>query len=258
MLKKKENITFLPHTKVRYWVLGIGSVLVIGILGAIYSTLHRSLQPITEEKTTTFAQKAVSSNGENHQTKPHLKTHQEEIYQRVNPAVVTIYGPTGIGSGMNLRAEGLVLTNKHLVENSEHVTVKASTGETYEGRVVDFDIRYDLALIKLKKPTPKLPVVVLADTANIQAGETVYAIGSPGGRSGTVTVGKFIGITEHGSLHISSGVLSPGNSGGPLLNTQGEVIGVNKGLLDDQSGLATSVVEIRAIANRYDQINRNP
>ncbi len=156
---------------------------------------------------------------------------------------------------MIVRSPGLVITNKHIVGNSGTVKVQLMSGETLSGTVVDFDLRYDLALVKVQSPTAPLPTVTLAQQPTLLAGDRVYAIGSPGGQSGTITQGTFTRLTEHGSLQTSTGLLNPGNSGGPLLNAQGLVIGVNKGLLADNSGLATPVSEVVTLVQRYETVN---
>ncbi|NJP08718.1 MAG: trypsin-like peptidase domain-containing protein [Leptolyngbyaceae cyanobacterium RU_5_1] len=180
----------------------------------------------------------------------------DQVYQKVNPAVVTIYGAKELGSGMIVRAEGLILTNKHVVQNSTQVAIRTITGKVYEGRVVDFDLRHDLALVKLSAQATHLPTVYLATRLDVKAGEKVYAMGSPGGTPGLLTAGTFLRITEYGSLQLSSGLLNPGNSGGPVLNTHGDVIGISKGLLKDNSGLATSVLAARELIGRYQRVNK--
>lgn len=189
------------------------------------------------------------------------KKQEDRIYQKVNSAVVTVYGARELGSGMIARTDGLVLTNKHVVENSTSPRVKTATGEVYEAEVIDFDLRYDLAIVRLKTkataPTV-LPTVTLANTLQLRPGDRVYAIGSPGGKAGTMTTGSFLRTTEQGSLQLSSGLLSPGNSGGPLLNADGEVVGINKGVLQDNTGLATSVVAIKELLSRYDAMRDRP
>jgi S1-C subfamily serine protease len=90
----------------------------------------------------------------------------------------------------------------------------------------------------------------------VQQGDRVYAIGSPGGNAGTLTRGTFTRITSEGSLQTSVGLLNPGNSGGPLLNQQGVVIGVNKGLLPDKSGLATPIAAAKNLLRRYESVNQ--
>jgi S1-C subfamily serine protease len=181
----------------------------------------------------------------------------DTVYQRANPAVVTVYSVNELGSGMVLKSSGLILTNRHVIQNSILASVKTSTGQVYEGQVIDFDMRYDLALIKLNAKDLQLPTVTLAEAVTVKQGDPVFAIGSPAGKAGTLTSGTFVGTNEHGSLQTSAGLLSPGNSGGPLLNAQGEVIGISKGLLDNQSGLATSIVPIKELLDRYERIHRS-
>ncbi|HEY9617139.1 MAG TPA: trypsin-like peptidase domain-containing protein [Microcoleaceae cyanobacterium] len=171
------------------------------------------------------------------------------IYAQVNPAVVTIYVGREIGSGSIVSADGLVITNTHVVRRAvrrnEAVTVKLATGDEYSGQVIATDRSNDLALIRVVANS--LPQVRLANTEQLQIGQTVYAIGSPFGRAGVMTTGQLLTITSKGDLQ-SSVPLKPGNSGGPLLNTQGEMIGVNKGIRpagdgsDQMTSLATSVV----------------
>jgi serine protease Do len=188
------------------------------------------------------------------------KSVENAIFQKANSAVVTVYGAKELGSGMIVRTDGLVLTNKHVVENSTSLAVKTAIGEVYEAETVDFDLRYDLAIVRLKtKSAPiVLPTVNLTTTLRLQPGDRVYAIGSPSGRAGTMTTGRLIRITEQGSLQLSSGLLSPGNSGGPLLNTAGEVVGINKGILEDNTGLATGVGAIQELLIRHDTIRDRP
>lgn len=192
------------------------------------------------------------SNEQGHQTSV-----SDLVYQRANPAVVTVYSVKDLGSGMVLKSNGLILTNRHVIQNSVQASIKTSTGQTYEGQVIDFDMRYDLALIKLNAKDLQLPTVTLAKAGTVKAGEPVFAIGSPAGKAGTLTSGSFLGTTEYGSLQTSPGLLSPGNSGGPLLNAQGEVIGISKGLLDNNSGLATSVEPIKELLDRYERIHQS-
>jgi len=173
-----------------------------------------------------------------------------EIYNRVNPAVVTLYSATEVAAGSILTPDGLVLTSRHPLGNFSLVQVKTAAGQQYEGKVIALDLEHDLALVQLKS-RDRLPTVQLAGQMTLQPGDPVYAIGSPQGKPGTLTSGSFQGLTRHGSLQTSPGLLQPGNSGGPLLNAAGEVVGVNKGLLKDNSGLATSITAIRALLQQH-------
>ncbi len=173
------------------------------------------------------------------------------------PAVVTVYGGE-IGSGSIVSSSGLVLTVNHVVQGTLNgrVSVKTANGQRYAGRVVAIDRLNDLALVQLKMQTgaaqaSPLPTIRLAAAPlSIHRGEDVYAIGSPFGHPGIVTHGAFRRITGRGDIQTTTGLLKPGSSGGPLLNVQGELIGVNKGLLDDDSGLATSVLIARSFIAR--------
>ncbi|MBD2021682.1 trypsin-like peptidase domain-containing protein [Leptolyngbya sp. FACHB-36] len=171
----------------------------------------------------------------------------EAPVQQVKPAVVTIDSNGEISAGSLITANGVILTSKHAL-NHAVVTVKTISGKTYSGRVTAIDLQHDLALVQLVT-SDRFPTLRFATNA-LQPGQPVYAIGSPSGRSGTLTAGTFRRLTQHGSLQTSAGLLQPGNSGGPLLNAQGELVGVNKGLLDDGSGLATSVLTARKFVER--------
>lgn len=246
--------------KTHYLMIGGGLILLS--LASAMATFLKVLVPADVEKDhADLAQQPQSENVGKSISLESKKKQANTIYQKVNSAVVTVYGAKELGSGMVVRTDGLVLTNKHVVENSASPAVKTASGEAYEAEVVDFDLRYDLAIVRLKTkataPTV-LPTVTLANTLRLQPGDRVYAIGSPGGKAGTMTTGTFLRTTEQGSLQLSSGLLSPGNSGGPLLNANAEVVGINKGVLEDNTGLATSVIAIKELLTRYDATRDRP
>ncbi|MGI0486294.1 trypsin-like peptidase domain-containing protein [Pantanalinema rosaneae CENA516] len=179
-----------------------------------------------------------------------LADNGNQVYQQVNPAVVTVFAGREIGSGSIVSSDGLVITNNHVIRGSQngYVFVRTATGTRYPGRVIATDVRKDLALIQLDTPE-LLPTVQLA-SSSVQPGEPVYAIGSPYGRPGVMTTGSFSRVRENGDLQ-SQVILRPGNSGGPLLNARGEMVGVNKAILDSRRGntgisFATSVAATRA------------
>lgn len=240
----------------------IGGGLILLSLVSVAATFLKVLAPTDlEENQAKQTYKTQAKTIEKSISLESQKKQEATIYQKANRAVVTVYGARELGSGMIARTDGLVLTNKHVVENSTSPKVKTATGEIYEAEVIDFDLRYDLAIVRLKTkataPTV-LPTVTLANTLQLRPRERVYAIGSPGGKAGTLTTGSFLRMTEQGSLQLSSGLLRPGNSGGPLLNADGEVVGINKGVLQDNTGLATSVVAIKELLSRYDAMRDRP
>jgi serine protease Do len=143
--------------------------------------------------------------------------------------------PFGLGSGFVVSQDGFIVTNAHVVENAEEITVRFSDKRELIAKVVGADTRSDVAVIKVE--ATGLPVVKIGDTKKLRVGEWVIAIGSPFGFSNTVTAG-IISATSRENLSgdpnldavpfIQTDVaVNPGNSGGPLLNMRGEVVGIN-------------------------------
>ncbi len=142
----------------------------------------------------------------------------------------------GQGSGFIVQADGLVLTNAHVVEKSSRVTVGLQDGRRVEGTVVGLDPLTDLAVVRLAGAGP-WPVAPLGNSDTLQVGEWAIAVGNPFGLDNTVTMGIIsnlnrnaakLGITDKRlDLIQTDAAINPGNSGGPLLNADGEVIGIN-------------------------------
>jgi serine protease Do len=140
----------------------------------------------------------------------------------------------GEGSGFIVSADGYILTNAHVVSNASKVTVKLTDRREFEAKVIGSDERSDVAVIKIA--AKNLPTVRIGDPARLRAGEWVVAIGSPFGFENSVTAGVVSGIARDlpggGSSNyvpfIQTDVaVNPGNSGGPLFNLSGEVVGIN-------------------------------
>jgi S1-C subfamily serine protease len=142
----------------------------------------------------------------------------------------------GQGSGVIFQADGLILTNAHVVERSDRVYVGLKDGRRVEGKVVGLDSLTDLALVRLQGPGP-WPVAVLGNSDSLQVGDWAIAVGNPYGLDNTVTMGIIsnlnrnvskLGITDKRlDLIQTDAAINPGNSGGPLLNADGEVVGIN-------------------------------
>ncbi|MGB5970191.1 MAG: trypsin-like peptidase domain-containing protein, partial [Spirulinaceae cyanobacterium] len=172
-----------------------------------------------------------------------------DVYNQASPAVVTIQVGRGAGSGSIISSEGLILTNEHVIRNANRGVVKviAAEGKEYQGNVIAVDSPNDLALVRLNT-SDRLPTIPIASANSIKVGQTVYAIGSPFGLSGTFTQGTLSRIAPNGDLQTDAAI-NPGNSGGPLLNSRGELIGVNKAILSAGGrgnigiGFATSATE---------------
>jgi S1-C subfamily serine protease len=142
----------------------------------------------------------------------------------------------GQGSGFIFQVDGLILTNAHVVEKSSRVTVGLQDGRRVEGSVVGLDRITDLAVVKLAGSGP-WPVAPLGNSDGLQVGEWAIAVGNPYGLDNTVTMGIISNLNRNASklgitdkrldLIQTDAAINPGNSGGPLLNAEGEVIGIN-------------------------------
>jgi serine protease Do len=157
------------------------------------------------------------------------------VYERVNPAVVMIRGATDLGSGFIISADGYVITNAHVAKNQPSVlTIKMSDGKEIPADVVGFATDgVDLAILKINR-RQKFPTVKLGNMSSIKVGDSVYAIGTPlyEFNQNTLTNGMVSGIRDNGDWIQTNTAISPGNSGGPLVNDRGELVGVNtKGLV---------------------------
>ena len=170
------------------------------------------------------------------------------VYERVNKSVVNITtksvggfflfdGPTeGTGSGMVFDKAGHILTNYHVIEDARHVAVTLYSGKTFQATLVGADPINDVAVIKIDASKESLFPVTLGDSSNLLVGMRVFAIGNPFGLERTMTSGIISSLNRslkiHGNRSIRSIIqidasVNPGNSGGPLLNSHGQLIGIN-------------------------------
>ncbi len=165
----------------------------------------------------------------------------------------------GLGSGFIIDKSGLVLTNAHVVDKADKVTVRLKDGRTFEGKVQGIDEVTDLAVVKINAGSD-LPVAPLGSSNNVQVGDWAIAVGNPLGFDNTVTLGIVstlkrssaqVGISDKRLDFIQTdAAINPGNSGGPLLNGQGEVIGINTAIRPDAMGIgfAIPIDKAKAIA----------
>jgi serine protease Do len=151
---------------------------------------------------------------------------------KVKPSVVAVEGSTGSGTGFFVNGRGLIMTNRHVVGGDEKVTVKTAAGETYEGRIIRSDGNVDFAIIKVDFGGEPISW----NDEPVREGMTVVAIGHPLGYDFTVTKGIVSSSRRriHGVEYIQTDVpINPGNSGGPLLDEEGEVVGINSWVRSD-------------------------
>ena len=149
---------------------------------------------------------------------------------------------TALGSGFIIDQKGLVLTNNHVVENAEKITVKFSDEREFSANVVGRDPRTDIAVIQISEGKGNFPVAPLGDSGNLQVGEWVVAMGSPFGLDNTLTAGvvsakgRQIGAGPYDNFIQTDASINPGNSGGPLVNLHGEVVGINTAIFSRTGG----------------------
>ncbi|GBC98799.1 Putative serine protease HtrA [bacterium HR17] len=178
--------------------------------------------------------------------------------------------PANYGSGFFFRSDGYVLTNFHVVANADTIRIGADERSEFPARLVGFDPLLDVAVVKVEAPHRRFTALPLGDSDRIEKGEWVMAVGNPFGLDKTVTVGvvsakgrefeELDGRPAVSSFIQTDAAINPGNSGGPLLNLQGEVIGINTFILGQGGnigiGFAIPINEVKRILDRLLQGGR--
>lgn len=182
----------------------------------------------------------------------------QEVYSAISPGVVHVtskvtvqdwfnaYQTEGAGSGSILDKEGRILTNFHVVQDAEELTVTLSNNKTYDAKVLGSDPDNDLAVIQISAPPAELSVVPFGASKNLFVGQKVLAIGNPFGLDRTLTTGIISGLSRPIRSEITKtliegviqtdAAINPGNSGGPLLNSRGQLIGINTMIYSPSGG----------------------
>jgi V8-like Glu-specific endopeptidase len=158
------------------------------------------------------------------------------IYQNAAPAVVAIAVENGLGSGFIVSGDGMIVTNFHVISQTRTATVRLAEGDSYDDvQVLDVDKRKDIAVIKIK--AVDLPFLKLGNSTNLEVGEVVYSLGNPNGYQTTLSQGLISGVRERIGFDVFqfTAPISGGSSGGPLLNTRGEVIGITSASAEGQN-----------------------
>jgi len=181
-----------------------------------------------------------------------LETAYTRVYETVAPSVVAItadqlrggsWQPWSTGTGFVVDQAGHILTNYHVVENSDRVIVNFYDGMTLRAELQAFDAASDIAVLRVDLPMDRLTPVTFADSAMLQVGQITLTIGNPFGQNWTLTSGiisaldrTLQGFTNYevGAVIQTDAAINPGSSGGPLLDSQGRVIGMNAQIINDQ------------------------
>ena len=146
--------------------------------------------------------------------------------------------PRGVGSGFIISADGYILTNNHVIADAKDIFVTLVDGKEYKAKVIGSDERTDIALIKVEGTD--LPALAIGNPVDLKKGQWVMAIGSPFGLDSTVTVGIVSAINRDTGEYLpfiqTDVAVNPGNSGGPLLNLEGKVVGVNSQIVSRSGG----------------------
>ncbi len=185
------------------------------------------------------------------------------LYERVGPSVVHItanvvtmsffFGPQsneGTGSGFVVDDEGHIVTNNHVIEDAESVSILFSDGTELPAEVVGMDPRNDLAVLKVAEPPLSAAPITMGTSADLRVGQRAIAIGNPFGLDQTLTTGVVSALgrplqTERDRFIFNviqtDAAINPGNSGGPLLNSRGNVIGVNTAIRENAEGIGFAI-----------------
>lgn len=213
-----------------------GLVLLLAAMGAVPGAATAALTPDEENTTAVFRRLAPGV------------VYVTTVFAHEGPAAPT--ARRGVGSGFIVSGEGHVLTNAHVVEGSDDILVTIAGQQRRKARVVGLDAATDVAVLQIENPPPDLTVIPLGSSAGLQIGQKVLAIGNPFGLSQTLTVGVVSGLDrmlpttrETVAVHViqTDAAINVGNSGGPLLSSNGEAVGVNTALIQGAQSIAFAI-----------------
>jgi serine protease Do len=168
-----------------------------------------------------------------------------DVLQRVQRSLIQVRNePLGAGAGLLWRQDGIVVTNHHVIAgDGQRISVYLPNGENFPAQVLARHADIDLAILKIE--ARNLPVALIADSRDLRVGQLVFAVGHPWGQPGVVTMGVVSALsraTTRQGIEVpiirSDALLAPGNSGGPLINAAGGVIGINTMIVGGDQGVA--------------------
>lgn len=164
------------------------------------------------------------------------------VYEKINPAIVAIDANLSdgfsAGTGCVVRGDGVILTGSHVVEGAKDIDVTTFNGKVYKATVIaKMGKNKDLALLKIS-PKQQLRTISFGDSEQVKVGQKVLAIGNPFGFAGTLTSGIVSRIDYTKGRIQTDAAINPGCSGGPLLNSQGEVIGISQSIYNPDNNIS--------------------
>lgn len=164
------------------------------------------------------------------------------VYERINPAIVAIEANLAdgfsAGTGCVIRSDGVILTGSHVIDEAKEIDVTTFDGKVYKASVLaKMGKNNDLALLKIS-PKSRLRTIAFGDSSDVKVGQKVLAIGNPFGFSGTLTSGIVSRIDYAKGRIQTDAAINPGCSGGPLLNSQGEVIGISQSIYNPDNNIS--------------------
>lgn len=164
------------------------------------------------------------------------------VYEKINPAIVAIEANLAdgfsAGTGCVIRSDGVILTGSHVIDEAKEIDVTTSDGKVYKASVLaKMGKNKDLALLKIA-PKSRLKTISFGDSSDVKVGQKVLAIGNPFGFSGTLTSGIVSRIDYAKGRIQTDAAINPGCSGGPLLNSQGEVIGISQSIYNPDNNIS--------------------
>jgi len=214
-----------------------------------FTEVAKAVTPAVVNITTVIGEKPSGRGGQNE-----LRDRMEEFFGGPNgPFGPKFRGPQGPqgepprghgggqGSGVIVSPDGYVLTNNHVIDSAREVTVTLPDKREFQGKIVGTDPKTDLAVVKID--AKNLPTIPWGDASKLQVGEYVLAVGNPFGLNSTVTLGIVsalgrgrMGITQYEDFIQTDAAINPGNSGGALVNTRGELVGINTAIFSQSGG----------------------
>ena len=164
------------------------------------------------------------------------------VYEKINPAIVAIEANLAdgfsAGTGCVIRSDGVILTGSHVIDEAKEIDVTTSDGKVYKASILaKMGKNKDLALLKIA-PKSRLKTISFGDSSDVKVGQKVLAIGNPFGFSGTLTSGIVSRIDYAKGRIQTDAAINPGCSGGPLLNSQGEVIGISQSIYNPDNNIS--------------------